>query len=263
MSHSDFNGCTCDFCTVYGPGPMGEPRTLDEIKATLAYCAMVRALESPMPSKKITCSACGYEGEPKGLTCPTCRNCILYGEDGSIYDVEGLPFVAKFVVREKREHTYNGEISPGVRGPIRVITVGMAPVTPNTPTMAWCTEVKSDENAKFWSATPSGAFELAMSPEEAERYPVGGQFKINFGEHPGGDWTLSVENVWPDTPAVGFALYPRGRSGKLEMQVQRPQTARALLTAIHAHALMVIDAKTADPDAKVLPMTWAVVLRPA
>lgn len=172
-------------------------------------------------------------------------------------------FIAKFVVREKREHTVNVEISPGKWGPSRRVTLVMAPVTPNTPTMAWCTEAKSDENASFWSATPTGACEIGMTPEEAEGYAVGALFYIDFGPCVDGDWTLNVENVWPDTPSIGFALYPRGRTGKLEMQVQQPRTARSILLAVHAHALAVLDARIKDPDARVRTMTWAVSLRAA
>ncbi len=227
MPYSDLNGCPCDFCTVYGPAKDGRERSLDEIKATPAYRAVFGAEESAMSERP------------------------------------DLPYVAKFVVREKREHTVNVEASPGKWGPARRITVIMAPVTPNTPTMSWSTEAKSDENARFWSATPSGAFEIAMTPEEAEGYAVGALFKIHFGPAADGDWTLSEEKVWPDSPAISFTLYPRGRSGKLEMQVQQPSTALSILLVIHKYAFEAFDAKIANPDAHAQAMRWAVALRTA
>lgn len=208
--------------------PRPEPSTAAELRATPIFRVLERALESPVMSSS-------------------------------------LPFVAKFVVREKREHTVNVEISSGKWGPARRITVVMAPVTPNTPTLAWSQEEKSDENAKFWSATPTGAFEITMLPDEAERYPIGGQFKIYFGPGSGdaeGEWSMSGATLH-FSGAIGFTLYPRGHvSGKLEMHVEQPETCLRLHEWITKRTLAHLDMKRAG-EQNVGSAPWVVEVEPA
>lgn len=117
----------------------------------------------------------------------------------------------------------------------------LKPVTPNSPTMSWCTEEKSEENARFWSATPSGEAEMWAKPEEAvamrEQYPVGRAVFIDFApisvdEMDGESWGLSSLQVY--TSQVTVQLHPLAPtvSGKLVMGVQLKPTCVALLDAL-------------------------------
>lgn len=119
------------------------------------------------------------------------------------------------------------------------VRFALKPVTPNSPAMSWSTEEKSDENACFWNATPSGEAELWAKPEEAaamrEQYPVGRAVFIDFepaAEVDAESWGLSSLQVY--TSQVSIQLHPlaSGVGGKLMMGVHLKSTCIKLLDAL-------------------------------
>lgn len=127
----------------------------------------------------------------------------------------------------------------------------------------------SEENARYWSATPGGEIQLHLPPGEPAPCPVGACCYVDLeagaelveGEHP---WQLGdcVLGGW----TLGLVLHPVGRSGKVEMRIDNPDAVIPLLAEMGADYLALWECRqagTSSGDARDGRGRWRVRLTPA
>lgn len=130
-----------------------------------------------------------------------------------------MHMIAKFRVLSLHEHHHG------------IHEAELRPVLPKTPTTDWSTENRSEENAAFWSATPSGEAKICDKDFLAlrEQYPINGAVYINFFEDPEGMWRLARLTTHPGSSQVDVEFYPDGSvRGYVRMNIENPDVGEQL-----------------------------------
>lgn len=130
----------------------------------------------------------------------------------------------------------------------------------------------SEENAKWWAATPSGTLHLAFkSDEKADaraKYPVGSAWFVDVSPDPAGGWTLGNVEVMPGA-GMKFRLIGEPYGTAFEAQIDNYSAAALILPHVvaafdHAAAWREEnDGKTMWDAASAVKDRWSVTLSPA
>lgn len=82
----------------------------------------------------------------------------------------------------------------------------------------------SEENAKFWAATPSGEVELWFAPGSCLVTAIGGYVYAELVEDPAGDWEFSALIVRSTSRAPEFVMSYKHerplRSGSIKLDIE-------------------------------------------
>ncbi len=135
----------------------------------------------------------------------------------------------------------------------------------------------SEENARFWRATPSGEVQLAFNHPPATLYDAA--TNETYAQHfrPGRCFYLDIEpgvavegDVWTVTAEVGgwyfnLKLHPHRRAGEVRLGIDNPAAVLLVLPSVFEGETKKQEWRLANPDSRdeVPQMPWRVSLAPA
>jgi hypothetical protein len=170
-------------------------------------------------------------------------------------------FRAKFRVLSRTEESNLRRGDDDVYRPSPSYVLGFRPVNPKNK-WSHADSDYSEENARFWDASPSGEFSMQLYPEEAAAFPVGQAVFVDFEPDPEGGWIFGSLHINQGAD-VELRLHRHNAQGSFKIGVQLPSTVESILTAVDKAARVLLERKKENQHASVGPeMRWSLTVTP-